>query len=34
MLPFACRNGDLTVEVAEVAAAQPAGAAFHYSAGH
>jgi hypothetical protein len=33
LLPFAYRNGDITVEVAEVAAAEPAGAAFHYSAG-
>lgn len=32
LLPFAYRNGDLTVEVEEVAMAQPAGAAFHYSA--
>jgi hypothetical protein len=32
LLPFAYRNGDITVEVQEVAAAQPAGAAFHYSA--
>lgn len=32
LLPFAYRNGDITVEVAEVAAAEPAGAAFHYSA--
>ena len=31
LLPFAYRNGDLTVEVAEVAVAEPAGAAFHYS---
>lgn len=34
LLPFAYRSGDITVEVAEVAAAQPAGAAFHYSGGH
>jgi hypothetical protein len=34
LLPFAYRNGDITVEVVEMAAAQPAGAAFHYSAGH
>jgi hypothetical protein len=33
LLPFAYRNGDITVEVADVAAARPAGAAFHYSAG-
>jgi hypothetical protein len=33
LLPFAYRNGDLSVEVAAVAAAEPAGAAFHYSAG-
>lgn len=33
LLPFAYRNGDIAVEVAEVAAAEPAGAAFHYSAG-
>jgi hypothetical protein len=32
LLPFAYRNGDITVEVAEVGAAEPAGAAFHYSA--
>lgn len=31
LLPFAYRNGDITVEVAEVAVAEPAGAAFHYS---
>lgn len=31
LLPFAYRNGDITVEVAEVAVADPAGAAFHYS---
>ena len=31
LLPFAYRNGDISVEVREVAAAQPAGAAFHYS---
>jgi hypothetical protein len=30
--PFAYRSGDLKVEVAEVAAAEPAGAAFHYPA--
>jgi len=29
--PFAYRSGDLKVEVAEVAAAEPADAAFHYS---
>lgn len=34
LLPFAYRNGDITVELAEVAAAEPAGAAFHYSAEH
>jgi hypothetical protein len=33
LLPFAYRNGDIAVEVAEVAAAEPAGAAFHYAAG-
>jgi hypothetical protein len=33
LLPFAYRNGDITVDLAEVAAAEPAGAAFHYSAG-
>jgi len=32
LLPFAYRNGDITVEVAEVGAAEPAAAAFHYSA--
>lgn len=31
LLPFAYRDGDITVEVAEVAVAEPAGAAFHYS---
>jgi hypothetical protein len=31
LLPFAYRSGDLEVEVAEVAAAEPVGAAFHYS---
>ncbi len=31
LLPFAYRSGDLKVEVAEVAAAEPVGAAFHYS---
>lgn len=31
LLPFAYRNGDLNVEVAEVAAAEPVGASFHYS---
>jgi hypothetical protein len=31
LLPFAYRNGDISVEVGEVAAAQPAGSAFHYS---
>ncbi len=29
--PFAYRSGDLKVEVSEVAAAEPVGAAFHYS---
>jgi hypothetical protein len=29
--PFAYRSGDFKVEVAEVAAAEPAGVAFHYS---
>jgi hypothetical protein len=33
LLPFAYRDGDITVEVAEVAAAEHAGAAFHYSGG-
>jgi hypothetical protein len=33
LLPFAYRNGDISVEVAEVAVAEPAGAAFRYSAG-
>ncbi len=33
LLPFAYRNGDISVEVAEVAAAEPASAAFRYSAG-
>ena len=33
LLPFAYHDGDITVEVAEVAAAEHAGAAFHYSAG-
>jgi hypothetical protein len=33
LLPFAYRDGELTVEVAEVAAAVPAGASFRYSAG-
>ncbi len=32
LLPFAYRSGDLTVEVAEVAVAEPAGAEFHYPA--
>jgi uncharacterized Zn finger protein len=31
LLPFAYRNGDISVEVREVAAAQPAGAALPYS---
>lgn len=34
LLPFAYRNGDVTVEVTEAEVAEPAGAAFHYSAGH
>ena len=33
LLPFAYRHGDITIEVAEVAAAEPASAAFHHSAG-
>jgi hypothetical protein len=33
LLPFAYRNGDITVEVAEVGAVEPAAASFHYSAG-
>jgi hypothetical protein len=32
LLPFAYRNGDLNVEVAEVASAEPASASFHYLA--
>jgi len=32
LLPFAYRNGDLDVEVVEVASAEPAGASFHYLA--
>jgi uncharacterized Zn finger protein len=32
LLPFAYRGGDVSVEVTEVAAAEPAGAAFHYPA--
>jgi hypothetical protein len=32
LLPFAYRNGDITVEVAEVGAAEAADAAFHHSA--
>ncbi len=32
LLPFAYRSGDIDVEVAEVDAAEPAGAAFHYAA--
>jgi uncharacterized Zn finger protein len=32
LLPFAYRNGDISVEVAEVAEAEPAGASFHYYA--
>jgi hypothetical protein len=31
LLPFAYRSGNLTLEVAEVAAAEPVGTAFHYS---
>ena len=31
LLPFAFRSGDIDVEVSEVAAAEPAGVAFHYS---
>jgi uncharacterized Zn finger protein len=31
LLPFAYRNGDISAEVREVATAQPASAAFHYS---
>ncbi|MGO9341090.1 MAG: hypothetical protein ACLQQB_10135 [Solirubrobacteraceae bacterium] len=31
LLPFAFRNGDIDVEVSEVAAAEPAGVAFRYS---
>lgn len=33
LLPFAYRDGDITVEVIEAPVAQPAGAAFHYGAG-
>jgi hypothetical protein len=33
LLPFAYRSGDISVEVAEIAAAEPAGAAFQYPAG-
>jgi hypothetical protein len=33
LLPFAYRQGDIDVEVAEVAVAEPAGAAFRYSGG-
>lgn len=32
LLPFAYRNGDISVEVAEVATVRPAGASFHYYA--
>jgi hypothetical protein len=32
LLPFAYRNGDISVEVAEVAEAEPAGASFRYYA--
>jgi hypothetical protein len=31
LLPFAFRNGDIDVEAREVAAADPADVAFHYS---
>ncbi len=31
LLPFAFRNGDIDVEVSEVAEAEPAGVAFRYS---
>ncbi|MGA8746188.1 MAG: hypothetical protein WB507_10025 [Solirubrobacterales bacterium] len=34
LLPFAYRSGDISVEVAEIDAAELVGAAFHYSAGH
>lgn len=34
LLPLAYREGDLNVELAEVAIAEPAGAAFHYSEGN
>ncbi len=30
LLPFAYRNGDLNIEVAEVAGVETTGAAFHY----
>jgi hypothetical protein len=33
LLPFAYRDGDITVDVRDVPAAEPAGAAFHYGAG-
>lgn len=33
LLPFAYRDVDITVEVAEVVVADPVGAAFHYSGG-
>jgi hypothetical protein len=32
LLPFAYRDGQITVEVTEAAAAKPAGGAFHYPA--
>ena len=32
-MTHAYRDGDIAVEVAEVAVAEPAGAAFHYSDG-
>lgn len=31
LLPFAFRNGDIDVEVSEIAEAEPAGVAFRYS---
>jgi hypothetical protein len=31
LLPFAFRNGDIDVEVTEVAVAEPVAASFHYS---
>jgi hypothetical protein len=33
LLPFAYRDGDLSISVTEVAEAEPAAAAFRYSAG-